>query len=305
MANRCTSSITEAPVKPISSWRTKLTTSLLAAMLYFRVTGIANAADKLPPVYFWHSIFFLDHTSFQAVRDSPLIAALAGTEFRYTQTNDDSYSGFYLYGRQTFIEFMEQDAEDPPGSSGLGLIVEQSNALAGVTQRLRQRFGGDFRIHSKIASMGNVPWYRWVGFDMEDEFILSAFVQETEPGYLAAIHPEAQIKYPLSRQVYESWRYRPERPLQDVTAISVAIEKPAERSRLSAYFHALGWSVQRGEGGFVATGPNLEVIIEPAEKRKGIREIRFTLNSPVAEQVLELGATKLKLSGTEGQFIFW
>lgn len=285
-------------------WRVKLAVSLLAALSWFGGAHIAVAADKLPSVYFWHFLLVLDHSSYQALKDSPEIAALAGTEFRHTQTNNNSYSGFYLYGRKTFMEFFEEDPENPLGWSELGLIVEQEGALPAVAQHLKEQLGEDFKIQNTIAGAGKVPWYKSVGFDMEDEYILGSFIQETEPGYLASIHPGAQIEHPLSREVYESWRYHSGRPLKDVVAITVAIKKSAEISRLSTYLQALGWSVRPSNGGFVAAGPDIKLSVIPADSREGIREVKFTLNR-VSDQTLELGHVKLTLRGTDGHLTFW
>jgi hypothetical protein len=136
-------------------WRVKLVVLLSAALPWFAGADIANAADKFPSVFFWHVVLVLDHSSYQALKESPQIAALAGTEFRHTQTNNNSYSGFYLYGRQTFMEIFEESAEYHLYACDLGLIVEQEGGLSAVAQSLRKQFGEDFKIENTVANWGN------------------------------------------------------------------------------------------------------------------------------------------------------
>jgi hypothetical protein len=63
------------------------------------------AADALPPVFMGHFYVALDQASFDALRKSPQVDALAHVVERHTVAGKDEWTGFYVQGRQTYMEF--------------------------------------------------------------------------------------------------------------------------------------------------------------------------------------------------------
>jgi hypothetical protein len=66
-----------------------------------------------------------------------------------------------------------------------------------------------------------------------------------------------------------------------------------------------GWSVHENLGGFVAVGPDIELVAVPASGRAGIREAEIRLNRSMPKQTIELAGSHLLLEGRTGRFVFW
>jgi hypothetical protein len=127
---------------------------------------------------------------------------------------------------------------------------------------------------------------------------------ELDPGYLAAIHPEAPVTDPLSRQRERSWDYRPDQTLNNVVGLTLAVDKE-KTSELATQFELFGWSVHRTGKGFLAVGPEVKIRVVPADARTGIKQIELRLRRSVPKQTIQLGNAELRLAGNTGQFVLW
>jgi hypothetical protein len=270
--------------------------------------AIGHSEDRLPTVFFLHAYVALDQETYDALRTSPQIAALGGTEERHTVAGDDDWTGFYLYGRQTFLEFFGADglpANTRQGDCGLGLNVETSGGVAAAASHLHSSFGErvETGAHPRITANGSIPWIKWVDIKSNGPEVLTTWVDELEPGYLAGMHPGARIDHPLSRQQDLSWNFLPDHPLDNVVGVTVALNAAA-MSQLSSELQLLGWRVHAAGKGFVANGPDLQLTAEPSQERTGIREIDLQLRQPVPQQTIQLGAMQLELHQAMGRISF-
>ncbi|MGC4083320.1 MAG: hypothetical protein QM736_14725 [Vicinamibacterales bacterium] len=79
---------------------------LLASTRFGSAVGASAAAgidpgNATPSVYLTHVYVNLDQISYDALRDSKLLAALGNTEEKHTVSGDTSWSGFYVTGWRT------------------------------------------------------------------------------------------------------------------------------------------------------------------------------------------------------------
>jgi hypothetical protein len=269
----------------------------------------ALSADVTPPVFLSHFNIALDQKTYDALRISPEIAELASVAEKHTTAGDDTWTGFYIYGRQTYMEFF--GADNLPegthlGDCALALTVEEQGGLATVTGRLQKTFGKSVSVEptSRTMPQGPIPWFTSAYVDNGLPYALQAYFMEIDPSYLAARHPGARIDQPLSREQYLSWDFHPGQALENVTVLTVALS-PDESSSLATELEAVGWKVQRGAGGFLATGAAVKVRVVPAGARAGIQQVEFRLRSQVPSRTIRLGNAELHLSGTTGQLVFW
>jgi hypothetical protein len=282
--------------------------SLLSIFLLL-LCASAFSADGSPPVFLSHFYIALDQATYDAMRKSPEIAALAGIEERHTVAGSSSWSGFYVYGRQTYMEFFAAD-RSPDGTvkedCGLGLSVEKAAGVNAIATRLRPVFGDKAEIHKQVRtiSTGDVPWYIAAAVDTDRPEAMFMWVMEVDPSYLAAMHPGSLVKHPLSREQYLSWNFLADRLLDDVVGIRAALNL-VEMTQLANELELVGWSVHREGGGFLAQGPDAKLEVFPAGSRVGIQQIVLRLRRFVPKQAMELGSAKLLLDGKAGQMIFW
>lgn len=284
----------------------KLIFAILSLLL---PTAKIIAADALPPVFMGHFYVALDDASFDALRKSPEVAALAHVVERHTVAGRDEWTGFYVQGRQTYMEFF--GVQNLPegmrlGDTGLGLTVEQAGGVSAVAARLRTAFGERIEITAtpRTTLTGTIPWFTSTQIKSDAPESMETWFMENDPGYLAAMHPGATIENPFSREQSLSWSFLPDHELDNITGITAAL-KPAEIAQLATELRVIGWPVRMQNKGFVAAGPDLKLVVLPAGARAGIQQVDLHLRRSVAKQTIALGNIQLLLDGDTGHLVFW
>ncbi len=273
-------------------------------------TGSAGpAADVLPPVFMGHFYVALDQASFDALRKSAEVAALAHVVERHTVAGKDEWTGFYVQGRQTYMEFF--GADNLPegmrlGDTGLGLTVERAGGVAAIAARLRTVYDKKVEITTtpRTTPAGTIPWFTSTQIESEGHESMETWVMESDPNYLATVHPGAKIDNPFSREQSLSWYFLPDHQLDNITGITVAL-KPVEVAQLTTELKLIGWSVRMQNKGFVAAGPDLKLTVLPAGARAGIQQVDLQLRRSVAKQNIHLGNIQLLLDRDTGHLVFW
>jgi hypothetical protein len=269
----------------------------------------AFSADRAPPVFLSHFFVALDQGTYDAIKNAPQTSALAKAEARHTVAGSESWSGFYIYGRQTYIEFFG-DAAFPSelvlGDGGIGLSVENAGGVEAVAARLRTVYGDKVGFEKKVRTTpsGDIPWFQSVSIPPNETAVLGTWIMEVDPGYLTAMHPGSRVKDPLSRLRYNSWYFRPEQELDDIVGLTLVLNHD-EAVELAAELGLLGWSIRRNGAEFVAIGPDVKIRILLAGKHRGIQQAELRLRHSVPEQTFQLGNAQLHLGGKTGQLIFW
>lgn len=284
----------------------KLIFAILSLLL---PTAKIIAADAMPPVFMGHFYVALDDASFDALRKSPEVAALAHVVERHTVAGRDEWTGFYVQGRQTYMEFF--GVQNLPegmrlGDTGLGLTVEQAGGVSAVAARLRTAFGERIEITAtpRTTLTGTIPWFTSTQIKSDAPESMETWFMENDPGYLAAMHPGATIENPFSREQSLSWSFLPDHELDNITGITAAL-KPAEIAQLATELRVIGWPVRVQNKGFVAAGPDLKLVVLPAGARAGIQQVDLHLRRSVAKQTIALGNIQLLLDGDTGHLVFW
>ncbi|HEY5255233.1 MAG TPA: DUF5829 family protein [Acidobacteriaceae bacterium] len=273
------------------------------------VSGPLFAADALPPIFMGHFYVALDQPSFDALRKSPQIQALAHVVERHTVAGKDEWTGFYVQGRQTYMEFF--GAQNLPegmrlGDTGLGLTVERLGGVTAIAARLRTVYDQKVEITTtpRTTPTGTIPWFTSTQIKSDAPESMETWFMENDPAYLATLHPGAKIENPFSREQSLSWYFLPDHQLDNVTGITAAL-KPAEIAQLSTELTLIGWLLRAHGKGFIATGPDLKLTVRAAGARAGIQQVDFILRRPVPRQETQLGTVDLVLHGAAGRLIFW
>ncbi len=280
----------------------------LAVLGSWLVAGALQAADRPAPVYFSHFYVVLDKETFHALQDSALIQQLADHELATRSNGETQYTGFYIRGRHTYMEFFGDPIPegDRVGNVGLGFAVENSGEVARIEERSRRVFADQAKLAATTFPVGSgtVPWYTATYVDAgRSDDILSTWVAEVDPGYLAARHPGAAIDRPLSRETYLAWDFKPERMLDDVVGLTLELPGP-EATQLSRQLLIMGWRVSRHSSDtYTATGPDMRVIVRTVRTRGGLRAAQLRLRRAVTRQRSELGTAALELDGTSGRLV--
>jgi Family of unknown function (DUF5829) len=268
-----------------------------------------GAAESLPTLFLSHFYVALDQPTYEAIRDSAEIKALAATEERHTVSGNREWTGFYIYGRQMYVEFFGPSAllADLRVGDGAFELVDEAGEIAKVEARLRSEFGdaiepGSF---SRQTANGSVPWFKYAGFRSQGPELFGFWVAESESDYLAAVHPGAIIKKPRSREENLWWSFRADRPLDDVVGLTAALD-PEDVSRLARQLPVVGWPVSMRSSGFIARGPQVKVIAIPSSARAaGIQSVELRLHRSVPRKTTQLGTVQLVTGGNSAWLRFW
>jgi hypothetical protein len=235
------------------------------------------------------------------------VAALGAVKEQKVVAGNENWSGFYWTARQTYMEFFGAAAlpdETLVGDCGIGMSVETQGGVVAVAERLRTVFGDRIDIDKQVrtTATGDIPWY--TSTHLKEPQTTAMWVMELDPGYLAARHPEAPVRDPLSRQQERSWDFHSDQTLDNVTGLTVALDKE-KASELATQLGLFGWSVRRTGTGFIAVGPDVKIRVVPAGVRGGIQQVELHLRRSVPTQVIQLGNAELRLAGNTGQLVLW
>jgi hypothetical protein len=283
---------------------------LLSILLLILPWASAHSDGRVPPVFLTHFYVALDQASYDALRTSREVAALAAVVERHTVAGSAKWTGFYVRGRETYMEFFGAETLPDgmrPGDTGLGLTVEVSGGVAAIAARLRTAFGEKVEgpdATPRTTATGTIPWLTRTNIKSKEPEAMTTWFMEIDPGYLAAVHPGSPVEHPLSRQQYLSWDFLPDHPLDNVVGLTAALN-PSEMARLATELQLVGWRVHRGGGGFVGVGPDVKLTVVPAGARAGIQQVELRLRETVPKQQIALGTAELLLDGKTGRFIFW
>lgn len=262
----------------------------MIARLLARVAPALLAASALgaqaasPRLVLNHVYFVLDSATYHDVTASPFLQGeFAGHELRTTESGGLKWTGFYLYGRHTYLEIFGPGAMAglKPGDVGIGLASEQPGGILSLVQRFNaQRFPFDTLTRTKSDSAGTFPWFlswRAGGTDLTSDHS-ALWVME----YSAELARRAQPRDSLpasdrSRDRFLADRLVKDQLLAELTAATFALPVD-DIAKISRTLDRAGVRVvAEGEGAVIMLeGFTLRLV--PAWDRPGVRKLEFALN---------------------------
>ncbi|WP_394844907.1 DUF5829 family protein [Pendulispora brunnea] len=251
-----------------------------------------------PRVVLNHVVATLDAETLAAIqRNSFIREHLAAAEERTNATADgQSWTGFYLYGRDTSIEFFGPGPSTAAGDGAIGLGVDERGGLERLASRLR---ASGRRFHPHLVTKRDpdgreLPWFTTATFLPErPKAPFGSWVMEYRPEFMAGrVAGTQRDPNDVSRRNYLFIRYRPEMLVENLR--SAHYRMPCrERDEFATDFAAYGWRVRREGDDAVATGPDFEMRLTADAERTGLVELRFALQRKVDRQEVALGSSKL------------
>jgi hypothetical protein len=230
----------------------------------------------LPPIYFSHVTLWVDPATYQAVRESDFLRNhFSAVETRTTETQHGivpTYTGTYLYGKRTYIEFIVAGSVPSQttrvGELSLGMWADNIQSLPSITDSLVA--------HTDAAAAGGtrtltvngreIRWFedRYPLFPEENELTADACVLGIYPSYLweryGNLRPDQDG---TTREKALQFSNQPERMLKDVTGITLVL-RLQEIERLIQEFEAFGYKIRSEAGKQIAQGPEIEFVLIPA-----------------------------------------
>jgi hypothetical protein len=272
-------------------------TVVVAAALAASAAGVGGASAEesrrgAPLLYFNHAYGVLDRETADAIEDSAYLRDFANFEVRTTTGADRTWTGRYLYGRETYVEFFGtgdlpgQDAAF--GATGLGISTERDGDLTTVADRLADEGVADPVEFLQTRDFGDgipVPWFDAILTTLEyDSF--GAWAMEWRPEYFA--DPRGNTEPPshpgdVGRERYLSDDYR-NHLMRDVTAIRIAVTQRDLDSTVPL-LRAGGFRIRSVPGGLTARsgGTTIRFDVVPVGE-VGLRQVDLSLNRSVGHR---------------------
>lgn len=269
--------------------------TILTFTLLVPIFGQVSPKVLMQTVQLNHIYLVVDRETYESIKSSDLIASLAFTyEQKNSADNEGWWEGFYLRGKNTYIEFFYPQERYPKlYTFGIGMGVDRQGALDEVSERLKKDHPATQKGH--FSRNGN-PWFEYVA--VNDSYFFernSYWIMEYASAYFSENSKD------VSRAHYNEGKYDPEKPFLNVEGLSIAL--PSEpREVLSSYLISSGLS---GHENVYSTSEHVKIeLSEESERHQGIYQIHFSLNRWFPEGSYQIGNSLLILQGKKGIWTF-
>jgi Family of unknown function (DUF5829) len=251
--------------------------SVVELLFFLILPAFLLSQQALPPVYFSHVTLWVDPATYQAVRESDFLRNhFSAFETRTSETEHNivpAYTGTYLYGKRTYIEFIVAGSvpSQPTrvGELSLAMWVDDIQSLPAITESLVAHTHAAAAGGTRMLSVNGreIRWFenRYPIFPEENDLTADAWVLGIYPNYpwerYGNLQPDQEG---TTREKALQFSSQPERVLKDVTGITLAL-RPQEIERLIQEFEAFGYKIRSEAGKQIAQGPEIEFVLIPSE----------------------------------------
>lgn len=272
------------------------------------IKGSAVTADdnKTPEVYLNHFFLIIDSSTYKDIVESGFIKNdFAHFEERTTVVNnEDSYTGAYVYGKNTYFEFFdESNSQDfmPPGlTSGMAFGVEKKDEIKIIQKKLKDYKNAYIALRTREFDGAQIPWFTMSAvFYGKTETDIMTWVMEYHEDFLKKWHPELE---PSSSGItrkdilvrYAAKIATPDLPknkiLEDVIEVNFQLNQK-DLEMLSGELTVLGYAFSQEGNKKIGIGPDVKIIIDTIDTGFGkIKGIKMSCHSSQhKEETFEFG----------------
>ena len=283
----------------------------VAHLFCFPFDAIAQNQSASTAPAFSHCFLVVDSTTFHAIEASPFLKdsfAFTSTITSSVNAGKQTYSGLYLFGRQTYLEIFIQDKKQPLGACGIGFQVERPGALQSLSDSLHKQFNFSFSPRTRKGSDGLEYIYAYksdiYGNEQDTGQLFSSWIMEFDTTYMKSRFSQ---KHPndITRETFQQRRYKKDLYVKDVTKITVHLPRKDEQYFVNIA-KALGYNIRRRRSSTLVSNNDFTMVIMRAtNKNKGIGKIEVRLNKPKTRQTKYLfGNAILQFKDNEATWLF-
>lgn len=264
--------------------------TLVRNILYEAVQAFRHKTNQLPSVFLNHVNRVLDADTYQSIAESPFIQDLFASNVQTTvNSGGQAWTGLYLFGEHTYLELFASGTgvQRPPSSSALAFGVESPEAGSIIHQRLQAiDTTASHYLRTRTLADAEVPWFYTASRNAQRYTdVIRSWVMEIHPEYLATRFPDLNpAQNGITRHQYLHRIYRPNRLLQDIRHVTVALPSH-EFQPLAQELALFGYRLIEDGSTVHAEGPGITVTLLPATPSlQGIVALKFALTRPHTRQ---------------------
>ncbi len=243
--------------------------------------------ERGPPVYLNHLLIVLDKRSYADVGNSEFLKQkFAGfSQVAVRAEREKTWSGTYLTGQRTYLEFFEPNAAQrvEEGDYGIGLGIEEAGGLEAISAQLRSKTRGRVkkRLRKRRINDREIPWFRHVKISYSRRSDTpNIWVMEYLRSYMDTREPNvrpASRTQEITRARYNARKFSADRYLNDIVGVTVAVNR-RQSTRFASELRALGYEVRLSGTKWVCEGPDITfTIVAENPSSRGVTEIRMSL----------------------------
>lgn len=268
----------------------------------------ALAQGKKPEVHLNHAFIVPDAETYEAIRNSGFVKQFAVWEERTTHRKDITYTGFYLYGRHTYFEFLRPEDPKAIGGSDIAFGVDRSGDID-LLQKRAEVAGIKTEIQpiTRAFNGKDVGWFRSLKRKDEGAPSLGIWTLEYQPTFLNEWNPASmrinsvRREDVLARYATAVKQKQQEKAVADVVDIWVALPAASVAESLREC-GVLGLKVSRPGKEATCSDGQTSIHLTESSTALGIAAIRFALAKDAGQSKHQLGHTTLEI---KGRFAVW
>jgi hypothetical protein len=273
------------------------------------------SGQPLPPVYFNHLSMFMDQATLDNLMASPFLNTDFSAFDKITMQRDGgkwSYTGIYLTGRATYLEFLPGTPKgEPPKKEmspldtvALGMWIDRRSQLPMLRDKLAQksRSHPDIKPQKQFQDGRDLTWFDALvpGFPDGDSVRADAWIMAVYPDYLKQRYPDLKPEQDgTDRQKQLARYYSANKLFRAITQVTLTVNQ-AEQDRLALEFAAYGYVIRNNGAKKIATGPEFELDMIPVPQDSP-RKLAISLQLNRAKQgpqIIKIGNTsELRFNG--------
>ena len=244
-----------------------------------------------------HLYVVVDLPTYQAIRDSDLVRSLACTYEQKNQAEGQlDWEGFYIRGKNTYIEFFYPQARYPKSTiSGIALGTDTLGQLEDIFQLFKSKYQNAMRGN---FSRNGRSWFDYVT-------VGDSFFQEKHSFWIMEYSKDDFNENPqdISPRHYNAERFDPSKSFLDVTEVSIALN-PIGLERLSSYLQTSG--LPQLDKRLYQTESGIKIsLLEETSERKGIYQLRFSVSKGISPSSNSaLGSSSLIITDKQATWDF-
>jgi hypothetical protein len=261
-------------------------------------------------LFFSHATVFVSPATYREIVSCTFLRdEFAALDEQTTALNGGKlrYSGAFVQGARTYLEFMQPGERGTLGEVRLGLWANRQSQLDPLLSRLAKLPGGKPFVGQTTDPIGGVevPWFKFVRVEWDhprpriEPWAMSVF-----PGYLKARHPDlTAAEDGQTREKQYARSYDPHRLLGDIDRIVVSTSA-TEAAALAAELDAFGLPGRRTAEGQSFDAQDVTIIVADAPAAAHTVSWHMHLNRNTPRESITLGDSLLVLDGRSAEWAF-
>ena len=243
-----------------------------------------SEAEPPPTVYLNHFFLTLDTQTYKDIEESDFIKK----EFAYFEkrttvvNNEESYSGAYIYGENTYFEFFDESKSQDSSTTGLASAiafgVEKKDEIKTIQKKLKDYKNSYMVLRTRELNGAQIPWFTMaaVFYGNQGPDVMT-WVMEYHEDFLKKWHPELLPKTPGIRRKDILKRYAAkiegpglpgDKTLKDVIEVYIRLN-PEDLEVLKEELSVLGFAYSREGNKTKCSGTDVSIVIDPIDGVNG------------------------------------